>query len=38
MCRAVFVLPQFKTVFRFTSEICGNVGMREFPVNEKSRA
>lgn len=34
MCRAVFVLPQFKTVFRFTSEICGNVGIREFPVNE----
>lgn len=37
MCRGVFVLPQFKTVFRFTSEICGNVGIREFPVNEKSR-
>lgn len=37
MCRGVFVLPQFKTVFRFTSEICGNVGIRELPVNEKSR-
>lgn len=33
MCRVIFYVASVKTMFRITSEICGNVGISEFPVN-----